>query len=199
MRGFDTVSFIFGLEVTWSLIQQRQQEEEEKKAMLELECMQEMVENASEESMQDGVEVAASDKKPSCKNPTGEEDYYVNKSGTPTTEATHFSDSENDESIVNTEAGESEQSFTEDQKEEESMANIENDETNQSVIVEEKKDEDDSNMIDSTSPAKEESGEKKRASPSNVWACSQCTFENKSSSRKCQMCGNKKTPKKRKH
>lgn len=36
MRGFDTVSFIFGLEVTWSLIQQRQQDEEEKQAMLEL-------------------------------------------------------------------------------------------------------------------------------------------------------------------
>ena len=33
MRGYDSVSFVFGLEVTWSLIQQRQQEEEEKKAM----------------------------------------------------------------------------------------------------------------------------------------------------------------------
>lgn len=30
MRGSDAVSFIFGLEVTWSLIQQRQQEEEER-------------------------------------------------------------------------------------------------------------------------------------------------------------------------
>ena len=29
MRGYDAVSFVFGLEVTWSLIQQRQQEEEE--------------------------------------------------------------------------------------------------------------------------------------------------------------------------
>ena len=37
MRGFDSVSFVFGLEVTWSLIQQRKQEEEEKQAMLELE------------------------------------------------------------------------------------------------------------------------------------------------------------------
>jgi len=37
MRGCDSVSFVFGLEVTWSLIQQRQQEEEEKQAMLELE------------------------------------------------------------------------------------------------------------------------------------------------------------------
>lgn len=32
MRGSDAVSFVFGLEVTWSLIQQRQQEEEERLA-----------------------------------------------------------------------------------------------------------------------------------------------------------------------
>ena len=37
MRGFDSVSFVFGLEVTWSLIQQQKQEDEEKQAMLELE------------------------------------------------------------------------------------------------------------------------------------------------------------------
>jgi len=36
MNGYDNVSFVFGLEVTWSLIQQRQQEEEEKIAMEEL-------------------------------------------------------------------------------------------------------------------------------------------------------------------
>mmetsp|Transcript_5618 Transcript_5618/g.8144 ORF Transcript_5618/g.8144 Transcript_5618/m.8144 type:complete len:358 (+) Transcript_5618:2468-3541(+) len=37
MRGCDSVSFTFGLEVTWSLIQQRLQEEEERQAMMELE------------------------------------------------------------------------------------------------------------------------------------------------------------------
>lgn len=42
MRGYDQVSFVFGLEVTWSLIQQRQQEEEEKQAMLELDKMTEI-------------------------------------------------------------------------------------------------------------------------------------------------------------
>jgi hypothetical protein len=42
MRGYDAVSFVFGLEVTWSLIQQRQQDEEERQAMLELESMKEM-------------------------------------------------------------------------------------------------------------------------------------------------------------
>jgi len=43
MRGYDSVSFVFGLEVTWGLIQQRQQEEEERQAMLELEKMNELV------------------------------------------------------------------------------------------------------------------------------------------------------------
>jgi hypothetical protein len=42
MRGTDSVSFVFGLEVTWSLIQQRQQEEEERQAMEELEGMEEI-------------------------------------------------------------------------------------------------------------------------------------------------------------
>jgi hypothetical protein len=36
MRGCDVVSFVFGLEVTWSLIQQRKQEEEERRALEEL-------------------------------------------------------------------------------------------------------------------------------------------------------------------
>ncbi len=48
MRGYDSVSFIFGLEVTWGLIQQRQQEEEERQAMLELEKMNELVEVAED-------------------------------------------------------------------------------------------------------------------------------------------------------
>jgi len=48
MKGYDTVSFIFGLEVTWSLIQQRQQEEEEKQAMLELERLQTIDQEALE-------------------------------------------------------------------------------------------------------------------------------------------------------
>jgi hypothetical protein len=40
MRGYDSVSFVFGLEVTWSLIQERQQEEEMRAAMKEMETMQ---------------------------------------------------------------------------------------------------------------------------------------------------------------
>ena len=49
MRGYDAVSFLFGLEVTWGLIQQRQQEEEERQAMLELEKMDEIMDAAEAE------------------------------------------------------------------------------------------------------------------------------------------------------
>lgn len=61
MRGYDSVSFVFGLEVTWSLIQQRQQEEEEKQALLELEAVQELddadkVDNGSFCSKKENVE-----------------------------------------------------------------------------------------------------------------------------------------------
>uniref|UniRef100_A0A7S2KDU5 RanBP2-type domain-containing protein n=1 Tax=Leptocylindrus danicus TaxID=163516 RepID=A0A7S2KDU5_9STRA len=56
MRGFDNVSFVFGLEVTWSLIQQRQQEEEEQKAMEALEQLQ-----ACENNDEDGSNGGGSD------------------------------------------------------------------------------------------------------------------------------------------
>lgn len=42
LRGTDAVSFVFGLEVTWSLIQQRQQDEDDKKAL-------EVIEEAGED------------------------------------------------------------------------------------------------------------------------------------------------------
>merc|ERR1711933_380643 len=49
MRGYDSVSFVFGLEVTWGKIQQRQQEEEDRKAMEELERMEELQKLEEEE------------------------------------------------------------------------------------------------------------------------------------------------------
>lgn len=57
MRGTDAVSFVFGLEVTWSLIQQRQQEEEDKKAL-------EAIEEAGEEEFVCSKQVDKDDEKP---------------------------------------------------------------------------------------------------------------------------------------
>ena len=50
LQGTDAVSFVFALEVTWNLIQQRQQEEDERRAMKELECLKDDEENAENDS-----------------------------------------------------------------------------------------------------------------------------------------------------
>lgn len=164
MRGYDAVSFVFGLEVTWSLIQQRQQEEEERKAMLELECLQQM---QSEESEETNVEEKV--------------------------ENNDIEILDENESSDNNDLGDLHQS--QDPADDDG----------------EEKKEDKHDLITSTPPSKvtdcaydetsSSSTEKKRTpSPSkSVWACGQCTFENKLSAKKCSMCGfKKKTPKKRK-
>lgn len=76
MKGFDTVSFVFGLEVTWSLIQQRQQEEDERLAMEALENAEETVADAGEAEDSEGEE--AEDSK-------GEEAGDVNRQRSETT------------------------------------------------------------------------------------------------------------------
>eukprot|EP00980_Cylindrotheca_fusiformis_P025859 scaffold14741_cov135-Cylindrotheca_fusiformis.AAC.9 len=57
MRGTDSVSFVFGLEVTWSLIQQRQQEEEERQAMEELEGIEELQKEEEDKEAESDVDV----------------------------------------------------------------------------------------------------------------------------------------------
>jgi Bromodomain len=64
MRGYDSVSFVFGLEVTWSLIQERQQEEEERVAMEALQCIKE------EGDEEDGDEAGKEPGDEDCKKPT---------------------------------------------------------------------------------------------------------------------------------
>jgi hypothetical protein len=58
MKGYDTVSFVFGLEVTWDLITARKQEEEEQRALDELATLEEAMKanEDSDNSDDDGVE-----------------------------------------------------------------------------------------------------------------------------------------------
>ena len=78
MRGCDAVSFVFGLEVTWSLIQQRQQEEEERLAMQELEAIQELQDedeedgddNESNDDDEDGSSETEDSKEVATDNPS---------------------------------------------------------------------------------------------------------------------------------
>jgi hypothetical protein len=66
MRGCDSVSFVFSLEVTWSKIQKRQQEEEDQKALEELRVLQELHEGNEEDGVdtdeiQDVVQIEETD------------------------------------------------------------------------------------------------------------------------------------------
>lgn len=186
MRGYDAVSFVFGLEVTWSLIQQRQQEEEEKKAMQELECMQSM---QTEENIDHD------------EDDDGEKDENNDKSHIPITKENEDSTTDTDESSslsideksIPTPCGKSENG-----DEEVHVEQVE-------YHGEEKKDDETMIIEISTSPDVSEavissSPENKRvSSQSSVWSCDQCTFDNKPKAKKCSMCGKKKkTPKKRK-
>ncbi|KAL3924479.1 MAG: hypothetical protein SGILL_001018, partial [Bacillariaceae sp.] len=62
MRGYDSVSFTFALEVTWGKIQQRQQEEEDRKALEELKAIQELQEQENDEEEDEENEAPHEDK-----------------------------------------------------------------------------------------------------------------------------------------
>lgn len=63
MKGYDAVSFVFGLEVTWSLIQERAQEDEERQALKELEAVQELDDmEGADESDDEGTDRNKADK-----------------------------------------------------------------------------------------------------------------------------------------
>jgi Bromodomain/Zn-finger in Ran binding protein and others len=87
MRGCDAVSFVFGLEVTWSLIQQRKQEEEERLAMQELEAIQELGDDGNEEADDNAPNDAGDDSLPSKAKPKGKVSVKDEDAGTDDTPA----------------------------------------------------------------------------------------------------------------
>mmetsp|Transcript_36514 Transcript_36514/g.40629 ORF Transcript_36514/g.40629 Transcript_36514/m.40629 type:complete len:165 (-) Transcript_36514:21-515(-) len=56
MRGYNSVSFVFGLEVTWDNLQKRQSEEEDLRAMNELEELEELQNLQEEDDEEDKVD-----------------------------------------------------------------------------------------------------------------------------------------------
>ena len=56
MRGYDSVSFVFGLEVTWDNLQKRQSEEDDLRAMNELEELEELQNLQEEDDEEDKVD-----------------------------------------------------------------------------------------------------------------------------------------------
>mmetsp|Transcript_9495 Transcript_9495/g.13456 ORF Transcript_9495/g.13456 Transcript_9495/m.13456 type:complete len:1151 (+) Transcript_9495:176-3628(+) len=167
MRGYDNVSFVFGLEVTWSLIQQRQQDEEEKQAMLELENIQKIEEettNASSSSVdihENEIPVGnKSDSEISARADT-------KRDNKPHDDSNQF---ENDDSSYD--------SFK--------------DERNENVDAEILSHE--SSSFEVTNVKNDQSKRSEQNMDKNKWACSECTFLNKNG-RTCDMCGAKKSSK----
>jgi hypothetical protein len=89
MRGCDSVSFVFSLEVTWSKIQKCQQEKEDQKALEELRALQELQEGHEEDGIntnevEDAVKMVekidgdrGSNGDVACKNPDQEDNIAI--------------------------------------------------------------------------------------------------------------------------
>ena len=218
MRGYSTVSFVFGLEVTWSLIQQRQQEEEEKQAMLELECIQEIEEEDDEPSSAGAITQSSEiTEKSLCIQEKVEkieevvsEDLDVKSQDSGLSEVSGESDDILKDNFITQEIS----AIT--QYDDDIMQEKKDEPQSKLDACEEKKEDDhcgstttsssekgdssqDDNNVALSSSSSPSSPEKKRtSSKSEEWCCTQCTFENKASAKKCGMCGKKKSTKKRK-
>jgi hypothetical protein len=98
MRGCDAVSFVFGLEVTWSLIQQRKQEEEERLALQELEAIRELDDDGNGEADDNAPNYAGDDSLPNEAKPKGKLSVKDEDAGTDDTPASPCPDDvDNDE------------------------------------------------------------------------------------------------------
>lgn len=197
MRGYDQVSFVFGLEVTWSLIQQRQQEEEEKQAMLELDNVTEIEtafdtsesqdENEQEHQDDEGDEPVTPES--SIKNIL-EVDH--NGADGPRGPIVYPNDSEEIKVPI--------QGADEDDVDidESGLVDAKMEETEVGGLAEVP-----TETLDETTPfvdetLRERSPAKPCSKPEESWVCPQCTFGNKISRKTCEMCKFKGNSKRRK-
>jgi hypothetical protein len=240
MHGYDAVSFVFGLEVTWSLIQERQQEEEDRKAMEELEKIDELEEafaaakkeeesddeGEAEESDDGKVEKEVGEKKPASKRRKTidvdndedteshlEDDEDAKEMADFIAEDSDGEDPEGDgdddtpssdvDEDDNVEGGE------EEEKEEENPASgeLEGPEVEMEDSSEEEDVEKGEEIVDveinERDPEPEDVAGRQDENPaprdapegdeeeSNKWSCSQCTFLNRASAKRCDICGQK--------
>jgi hypothetical protein len=226
MRGFDTVSFVFGLEVTWSLIQQRQQEEEEKQAMLELEEAQKCdpsVEGDGGSSSDDDLAAGCGHiDKTEQANGDGDDNLATTSYGyIEGTEQANISNEECDQSDGSVDMTDAVESSTtairasDDSREAcgdgtgvvvdsgETMSDtlgkhIHTAEVNAAASSEicSRDGREQTDKIVGNSDSDDSDDDSRQ--PCNQWICQACTFQNASSRKTCHMCRTKKSPPKKK-
>jgi Bromodomain len=183
MRGTDAVSFVFGLEVTWSLIQQRQQEEEERQAMLALESIQEEEDDSETDVPRKPTKVA---KSMAGIESNGDSDDDTSIDLNPKTNIPEDEESDDDEgenTFDDHATGDTKNPFQGNM----SSSNLSVDSSSDDDLVLDslaKVDKADTLPDDKENFDPTESNKNRRK-----WSCNSCTFLNKSSRKKCAVCG----------
>jgi hypothetical protein len=206
MRGYDAVSFVFGLEVTWSLIQLRQQEEEERQAMKELENIEELQETGEEEEAaqdeapteEESLEAKTEEQAPADESGTVSDDEGV--------QVLEDEDGESDSPSSDESGGAGSPQLADQSDSEEAPAAV-NMDSPSSVVdkspMVEALDSPDSASNDevllvelaepiTSTPPDQEMEDTLPARTPTEWECPTCTLFNKKSLRKCSACGTRR-------
>lgn len=207
MRGTESVSFVFGLEVTWSLIQERQQKQEAEELEEEMRCIEEGNEedddeenaNLKADTHQDSAEAA----------PDGDDDMEDDEGVVDSGEA---SSSDEGESVADMSTGDDDQLDNTVDGEQSSEPEAKESMTEQSsplataeYVSSAEKSTPCAEAEIVTSPSSStgevvelvDSSQSSTEAPSpksNEWACPTCTLHNKKSRRTCSACKTKRPP-----
>lgn len=207
MRGTDSVSFVFGLEVTWSLIQERQQEQEERLAMAALNCIQE--ENGDEQEDEEETKPSASllnqqstelDFDDVVPNVVSSESKSSLQDDDDSSEDSQSMDigNEHDQRSKSDSSGMNDSVLSDDGDDPQVLDTLgKTDRPNQYVTVSDNAASDTSSVATKKKRPSEESGigdlstsvkDSSADLDSDIWSCSTCTFRNQDSVKKCIMC-----------
>ena len=199
MKGNDTVSFVFGLEVTWSLIQQRQQEEEERLAMEALQSIRES-DNEDEDEDED-------DRKPpakTCNDEGDTDDTETDQDETPKkmNEDSHEAEGpcRQESNLTATTTKNSSDESTESEDSDEEMSSEKQKSANSAALVDSSDEEDESTEEEKSPGKRPVDDDESHSATSSDWSCPKCTLMNASGIRKCNACGHvNKPPRKRRN
>ena len=169
MRGYNSVSFVFGLEVTWDKLQKRQNDEEDLRAMNELEELEELQNLQEEDNEENKVD----------------QDFKTTEcvvGGNTNNDQLHLEDDPDDlKPKADPDSDDSNSSIAEVEVGSPSSDDNDND-------IDNSPDTPGAIVIDSTTGA-----EVMEALPAGVWTCGKCTMDNPISKRKCCTCLSKRT------